>query len=42
MCKPEFALQSRNKEAQLDAKPRKALHDIVSHVHEIVKLDCSR
>jgi len=35
-------LQSRKKEAQLDAKPRKALQDIVNHVQEIVKLDCSR
>ena len=35
-------LESRRKEAQLDTKPRKALQDIVSHVQEIVKLDCSR
>ncbi len=35
-------LESRKKEAQLDTEPREALHDIVSHLHEIVKLDCSR
>ncbi len=35
-------LQSRNEGAQLDAKPRKALQDIVGHVQEIMKLDCSR
>jgi hypothetical protein len=35
-------IQSRNKEVQLNGKPRKALHDIVSHVQEIMKLDCSR
>ena len=35
-------LQSRNKEAQLNGKPRNALHDIVNHVREITKLDCSR
>jgi predicted glycosyltransferase len=35
-------LESRKKEAQLEAKPRQALQDIVSHVQEIIKLDCSR
>ena len=35
-------LESRKKEAHLDAKPRQALHDIVSHVQEIIKLNCSR
>jgi hypothetical protein len=35
-------LQGRNKELQLNGKPRNALHDIVSQVQEIIKLDCSR
>jgi len=40
--KTKIRLESRKKEAQLDAKPRQALHDIVSHVQEIIKLDCPR
>jgi predicted glycosyltransferase len=35
-------LRSRNKEIHLNGKPRNALQDIVSHVQEMVKLDCSR
>jgi uncharacterized protein len=35
-------LESRKKETQLNGKPRKALQDVVTHVQEIVKLDCSR
>ncbi len=35
-------LERRKKQAQLNGKPGNALQDIVSHVQEIVKLDCSR
>jgi uncharacterized protein len=35
-------LESRKKGAQFDGKPRQALRDIVSHVQEIIKLDCPR
>jgi uncharacterized protein len=34
--------ERRKKEAQLNGKPRDALHDIISHVQEIAKLDSSR
>ncbi len=37
----KIRLQSRTKEAHLHVKPRQALQDIVGHVQEIVKLDCS-
>ena len=37
-----ICIQSGKKEGRLDAKPRNALQDIVRHVQEIVKLDCSR
>lgn len=38
----KIPLQKRRKDARLDARPRQALRDIVSHVREIVKLDCAR
>jgi predicted glycosyltransferase len=38
----KIRMESRKKEAQVNGKPRQALHDIVSHVQEIAKLDCSR
>jgi predicted glycosyltransferase len=37
----KIRLESRKKEAQLNGKPRQALQDILSHVQEIAKLDCS-
>jgi uncharacterized protein len=35
-------VQRRNKESQINGKPRNALDDIVNHVREITKLDCSQ
>jgi uncharacterized protein len=35
-------LERRKKGIQLNGKPRKALQDIITHVQEFVKLDCSR
>jgi len=38
----KILLQPRDKETLPDLRPRKALKEIVNHVEEILKLDCSR